>query len=760
MIPEIQSYLEKTINDASRRRQFFYISIDAIEKPQLKLMAKKVAEKKQDGQEESVSPVPVLEGIQAFYAEHRHVLLVGRPGSGKSTALNQLLIAEATRSLENSSLPIPVLVQLKSDQPILELIRKALLRGRLRRNETEIEDLLFEGRLLLLLDGINEIPRQDLQQKLQEFREDNPDVPMIFTTRDLAGGGYLGIEKQLEMQPLTPAQLREFVGRSFPEQTEQFLNQLSDRLKELGKTPLLLEMLCDVFRRTGKIPNNLGLVFREFTQHYERNLKEGVRVESDRELWKLVLQHLAWVMMQGKEPTEFRVAIEREEAVRAIGQFLNEEFPYVEARKCLRDLQKHHLIQAGTNLEELEFRHQLIQEYYAAETLLARLLELSDDVLKREYLNYLKWTEPLALMSALVESEKQALRVVKLALEVSLVLGGRLAGEVNPCFQQQTVKYVAQLELDQELRIRLLCLTRSKLAIHYLREFLVQYRGRIYVRQLSLNLRGETEHFGSAITLKLQRINDNVDVDFIGIDKLSDTALTSNTSSKVQQNIFSSSLDPSTSSKLPDWTITLCMSREAVFQSRIAFLLCEGNSFGFGEDLFWYGVDSNVLKTFDRSIVVSALVDGLTDQSPDIRSLSIKILGAMRELSTVPLLCEALKDEEENISIDAIHALSVIIEPEQLTFLSRCLLKITARLEELMDSLLKKFVAIQENRKYYNCEIFQAYLEAQKPDRPKSQNSDRSPTTTNHFPNATEVKIFENVDRYHEAPPPPKDPPS
>ena len=159
MIPEIQSYLEKTINDASRRRQFFYISIDAIEKPQLKLMAKKVAEKKQDGQEESVSPVPVLEGIQAFYAEHRHVLLVGRPGSGKSTALNQLLIAEATRSLENSSLPIPVLVQLKSDQPILELIRKALLRGRLRRNETEIEDLLFEGRLLLLLDGINEIPR-------------------------------------------------------------------------------------------------------------------------------------------------------------------------------------------------------------------------------------------------------------------------------------------------------------------------------------------------------------------------------------------------------------------------------------------------------------------------------------------------------------------------------------------------------------------------------------------------------------------------
>jgi hypothetical protein len=81
-------------------------------------------------------------------------------------------------------------------------------------------------------------------------------------------------------------------------------------------------------------------------------------IESDRDWWKSVLQQLAWVMMQGETPTELRVGIAREEAVQAIAQFLNGKVAYGEdfARKCLRDLQKYHLIQAGTGNEELEFR--------------------------------------------------------------------------------------------------------------------------------------------------------------------------------------------------------------------------------------------------------------------------------------------------------------------------------------------------------------------------------------------------------------------
>jgi HEAT repeats/CHAT domain len=165
------------------------------------------------------------------------------------------------------------------------------------------------------------------------------------------------------------------------------------------------------------------------------------------------------------------VTIGKSEAVRAIRQFLTGKVPYAEdfARKCLRDLQRHHLLQAGAGNEELKFRHQLIQEYYAAEALLERLPGLSDAILQREYLNYLKWTEPVALMLALVESEDQALRVVRSGLGVDLFLGARLAGDVKIHHQEQAIEFLNRWICDRSInyigRIELLGHTASGYAL-------------------------------------------------------------------------------------------------------------------------------------------------------------------------------------------------------------------------------------------------------------------------------------------------------
>ncbi|MBW4538448.1 MAG: HEAT repeat domain-containing protein [Myxacorys chilensis ATA2-1-KO14] len=436
-------------------------------------------EEREQQNEEKVERFPVLEGIRQ-YAD-QHVLLVGRPGSGKSTALARLMLEEAEAALTPSPSPklgrgeeewrIPVLVELRYWQSSIEqLILNSLTRHGLSADQFEA----VLSRSLLLFDGVNELPSEEARSQLSAFRRNHPKLPMIFTTRDLSLGGDLGIEKKLEMQPLTEAQMQAFVQAYLSlEQAEQMLRQLKERLREFGQTPLLLWMLCGLFQQTGTIPENLGMVFREFTQGYERYLKEDVRIESDRGWWKPVLQQLAWVMMQGEKPTEIRVAIGKEEAVRAIAQFLNGKVAYAEdfARKCLRDLQKHHLIQAGTNPEELEFRHQLIQEYYAAESLLNGVAGQEDELLKRDFLNYLKWTEPVALMLALVEDETQTVRVVKLALEVDWRLGARLAGEVKREFQEQTVGLVNALNVTNWLKIKLLGETRSDCSIESLLQF-------------------------------------------------------------------------------------------------------------------------------------------------------------------------------------------------------------------------------------------------------------------------------------------------
>ena len=192
--------------------------------------------------ETKIDRLEVLAGIRK-YLRDGNVLLAGKPGSGKSTVLQRFRWELAREALEDGDRPIPVLVQLRSDRSIEQAICAEFRQAKLRVSKEEVDDLLLDGKLLLLLDGVNEMPSPQRRQDLQQFRDDNSDTPMIFTTRDLAIGGDLGIRKRFEMKPLSPEQLREFVGKYLPGQGERLLEQLRDRLKEISETPLLLKML-------------------------------------------------------------------------------------------------------------------------------------------------------------------------------------------------------------------------------------------------------------------------------------------------------------------------------------------------------------------------------------------------------------------------------------------------------------------------------------------------------------------------------------
>jgi HEAT repeat protein/energy-coupling factor transporter ATP-binding protein EcfA2 len=446
-----QCWWEKyTITDVEGRRQ---------NSPFEGLMVATVSQK-QDNRgdtQEKTERLPVQEGLRK-YADN-HVLLVGKPGSGKSTALARLLLEEAEKAKHlGGSGCIPVLVELRQYKTsVLDLIQNFLQRHELYI-DVEIKTLLRNQQFLLLVDGVNELPNEEARRELKTFRENHPKTPMIFTTRDLGVGGDLGIEQKLEMQPLTEEQMQQFIRAYLPETGEEMLQRLGERLRSFGETPLLLWMLCELFQQTSDIPPNLGLVFRQFTQFYDSKIKDDVRVvEELRGWWKQSLEHLAFTMMQGETPVGLRVIIDRLEAEEILAKFLEGkvDYPPTRAKELLKDLLKHHLIQISSN-EKIEFRHQLIQEYYAAECLLQKLPHISNEKLKRDYLNYLKWTEPLALMLALVEKEAQAVGVVKLALEVDLELGARLAGEVKPEFEKETVDLILGLEVSESLKIKFL----------------------------------------------------------------------------------------------------------------------------------------------------------------------------------------------------------------------------------------------------------------------------------------------------------------
>lgn len=427
-----QPYLRSLIANEKYQRQWgFYIPTHAIGKLQqlqaatlldiglmVQLMQPKRSEDAQTSeQQEKTERLPVLEGIRKYVADH--VLLMGRPGSGKSTALLRLLLDAAKQALADSSAKIPVLVELRylhADRPsVLKRIRTFLRSHDLDLKEAVLKTALVEGRFLLLIDGVNELPSDAARRAVARFRQDYPKTPMIFTTRDVALGGDIGIEKKLEMQPLNEAQIRQFVQAYLPQQGEPMLRQLQGRLREVGQTPLLLQMLCEVFQELQQLPSSLGLLFRLFVGGYD-NLKQNMPVSEGLRYWQSqLLQHLAFTMMQAEQPTELRVAIPRQEAETVLAEFLQGkvDYPTQRAKEWLEDLLEHHLIQL-TSQNQLEFHHQLLQEYYAAEAFQKGGQELTDLV---AHVCEPKWQEIVLLVVELRDNSDDLVRSIKAKLD-------------------------------------------------------------------------------------------------------------------------------------------------------------------------------------------------------------------------------------------------------------------------------------------------------------------------------------------------------
>ena len=463
----------------------FYAPTDAcgpLKALDLELRAKTVPKDDGLGHIGKSESFPVLEGLRKYAA--RHVLLAGRQGSGKSTALKRLLWETAISAQTDPQLAIPVLVELRQYQTsLLDRIQDSLQRHGLSLGAKEIERLLLQGRFLLLLDGLNELPTTAFQEIESFERKYHSTTPTIFTAPD-AGWTPGEIEHKLEMLPPSESQTRQFVRAYLPEASaEKMLLLLAEQSSSLAETPLLLWLLCYVFLAEGKIPATEGLLLREFARIWVGTAADKRRDLFDKKGQKKwqesLLRHLAFVMLRGNQRTEFRLTIAKREALEILSEFLPdkvetpEENPEDTAARCLEYCINSGLLQ-GFREYGLQFWHPVIQDYYAAEYLGQQLTSpsefpsQSDRKVQREYLNYCKWTESLALLLAMVEQEQQAIRLVQLALEVDLGLGARLAGAVKPEFQGQAVNLILQLELPKLLVILLLEITGSPKAIQAL----------------------------------------------------------------------------------------------------------------------------------------------------------------------------------------------------------------------------------------------------------------------------------------------------
>ncbi|RZM82729.1 NACHT domain-containing protein [Leptolyngbya iicbica] len=216
------------------------------------------------------------------------ILLLGKPGSGKTTFLQHV----ANQCIAGHYRPdcVPLFLQLRHTllTPHLtatEAGRSPLL-GTLTTLATtaglttaQLQTLLQQGRLLLLLDGLDEVPTAQLSELLQDIQnlaQTYPDNPCLITGRLSNQLPYLPGFSDAEVDDFNRLQVQTFVERWFQanlpdralaqRKTQDFLDALDSEahqpLKELVATPILLSLLCSVFLGRSDFPKQRAKLYQ------------------------------------------------------------------------------------------------------------------------------------------------------------------------------------------------------------------------------------------------------------------------------------------------------------------------------------------------------------------------------------------------------------------------------------------------------------------------------------------------------------------
>lgn len=160
------------------------------------------------------------------------LVLLGPPGAGKSTLLGRLerRLARAGLRAGNACAPIPFFVRLgayRAEPPEGPL---PWLERRWRRRAPgcpPLRELLAEGRVVLLLDGLDEMPHRedqdywrlcrDWQQGIEEIHALSPANRLVFSCRGLDYSAPLSTERlpvpQLRLEALESARAAALLGR-------------------------------------------------------------------------------------------------------------------------------------------------------------------------------------------------------------------------------------------------------------------------------------------------------------------------------------------------------------------------------------------------------------------------------------------------------------------------------------------------------------------------------------------------------------------
>ncbi|KYC36498.1 hypothetical protein WA1_43170 [Scytonema hofmannii PCC 7110] len=222
-----------------------------------------------------------LDGLTVAKQEP-HLMVLGAPGAGKSTFLRKLGL-EAFKGKKGifEAEYLPILIELKrltsSKDNLVQIIKEELKSSHIPLSDEFVTKALELGKLLILLDGLDEMPAENLNQSIQQFQafvNQYPHNHVIISCRVAAYRQVFQQFKNVEVADFDEIQIQQFIRNWFCSEGDRqaktaercwvLLNQSSHKsTKELARTPLLLAFICLVYNDAQDLPTNRSSLYKE-----------------------------------------------------------------------------------------------------------------------------------------------------------------------------------------------------------------------------------------------------------------------------------------------------------------------------------------------------------------------------------------------------------------------------------------------------------------------------------------------------------------
>ncbi|MFZ4987111.1 MAG: TIR domain-containing protein, partial [Blastocatellia bacterium] len=226
-----------------------------------------------------------LRDVLAKTVEHPAIVLLGAPGSGKSTLLRRLQLDHSIDQLRSKGHEYSYFIELNSyraaqGQPLP--LPGEWLAAKWREEYPKLPplaDCLREGRVLLLLDALNEMPHRDENHYFELvglWRDFTREASrngnrIVYSCRSLDYSALLSNKDfpvpQVNLQSMTNDQVQQFLKAYLPASHGEIWGQLAgtDQLA-IYRTPYLLSLLCDQVGKSNEIPSGRSGLFTSYVR--------------------------------------------------------------------------------------------------------------------------------------------------------------------------------------------------------------------------------------------------------------------------------------------------------------------------------------------------------------------------------------------------------------------------------------------------------------------------------------------------------------